>query len=203
MRQQKVLVLFRSMHSDHDYGSKTNAPRRWGPGRAEVTLGRVQARKPGAEFQGRDSPLRRDPTGNDVWLGGFSGRARRPILARDETAGVFFMVRCRWRGKSPSPASGFQGAAMRPLIDGCRESRSLPRVIKRRNVWMAQLRLDAEKMRHEPEGMQRGTRSGVPLAKIAGTTPHILHSAFCPMVSIKLAVMNRRTTDGEDPGNLR
>lgn len=28
------------------------------------------------------------------------------------------MVRCRWRGQSPGPASGFQGAAARPLIDG-------------------------------------------------------------------------------------
>lgn len=32
------------------------------------------------------------------------------------------MVRCRWRGTSPSPASGFQGGAIAPLIDGCRES---------------------------------------------------------------------------------
>lgn len=40
------------------------------------------------------------------------------------------MVRCRWSGKAPRPARGCQGAAKRPLVDGCRESRILPRVVQ-------------------------------------------------------------------------
>jgi hypothetical protein len=43
------------------------------------------------------------------------------------------MARCRWSRKAPGPARGFQGAAKRPWVDGCRESENLPCVLHRQN----------------------------------------------------------------------
>lgn len=67
------------------------------------------------------------------------------------------MARCRWRGKSPSPASGETA-----------------------------IRFDDENWVHYPdfvmtEGMQRGRAAG-PLAKMCGTTTHILRSSITMIV---------------------
>ena len=51
--------------------------------------------------------------------GGIGGSRNAPLIG-DRTARRLCMVRCRWRGTSPSPASGFRGRGS-PLIDGCRE----------------------------------------------------------------------------------
>jgi hypothetical protein len=80
----------------------------WGPGGRNVS-GRFHARKHGADQRqtlamgGAEEPGGSRPRGD--------GTARRSP-----------MVRCRWRGKSPSPASGFKGAAKRSFVEGCRES---------------------------------------------------------------------------------
>lgn len=67
---------------------------------------------------------------NEVAVGGIGGSRNAPLIG-DRTARRSCMVRCRWRGTSPGPASGFRGRDS-PLIDGCRESEVSLRVIDRR-----------------------------------------------------------------------
>lgn len=69
-------------------------------------------------------------------VAGVSGRRNAPLIG-DQPDVRLSMVRCRWRGTSPSPASGFQGGAIAPLIDGCRESEVSLLVVERRNALMA------------------------------------------------------------------
>ena len=119
------------------------------------------------------------------------------------------MVRCRWRGKSPGPASGFKGwryafcrwvqgeptspardpAARRwrhpiraGLAMGSRGGRRLPRAaMKRPDVSMARVGSMPEP-RHKPGGLQREARSGPPLPRCVGTTTHILRNARSVLV---------------------
>jgi hypothetical protein len=49
------------------------------------------------------------------------GGSKNAPLIGDQTDNWLCLVRCRWRGISPSPASGFRGCDG-PMIDGCRES---------------------------------------------------------------------------------
>ncbi len=56
-----------------------------------------------------------------MFLVGAIGGSRNASLIGGQTGSWLCMVRCRWRGKSLSPASGFRGCDS-PMIDGCRES---------------------------------------------------------------------------------
>ena len=53
--------------------------------------------------------------------GGIEGSATA-LLIGDQSGGRLCMVRCRWRGTSPSSASGFQRGSDIPFVDGCWES---------------------------------------------------------------------------------
>ena len=59
-------------------------------------------------FQGR-AAMKCSLPGLHEMVVGVSGVAQNVPLIGDRTASRLCMVRCRWRGTSPSPASGFRG----------------------------------------------------------------------------------------------
>jgi len=80
----------------------------------------MRMRNPESFFMGEvypnDTPFYRRIFGIRMYSSwGFQGSAKAPLNG-GQTVRRLDMVRCRWRCHSPSPARGFQGAAMRPLV---------------------------------------------------------------------------------------
>jgi hypothetical protein len=165
-----------------------------GPGRAEVSPGRLHARQHGAGFQGRHTPLVAGPAAMTVVWEGSWGGAGTPRSKRDETADVSIggpgldahrFAKGR-RGCNGERASGF------PLPRWCchtahilRAERGTSLTWALRNLWVS----------FEPGQPRSSSHTHRPTSSCAWPLEHkLLGKEVLPAIGLSFAVLTRGRT---------